>query len=366
MSRTVFCSEIKASLVPEGDKNGTWIEFAKTGTWKGYREGAFSLTDETLSQMVANFNSETNPRPTYCGHPDVMGLPEEPPAVGWIRELKAEKGKLFGFVEFLSDFADRIREGAYRYCSIVANLAANDRETNKPIGARLQSLGITNTPFIDGLAPIALSEAKSGGTIYLSPDMENPETQPSDEQLKSEAALSAILSALGELAGKEVSAEEAVGMIRDGLLKKEEKKEDEEAPSPADEEAVKAASAVAKANSEQAASLSAQLEESRETIAALTEELTKYKDAELGLSVEQELKTRKMPLAAKDDLIAYAKVAGKAKLIGLLDRMGPGLPSKPLVTVSLSETVDSTAQPELNPVAAKALEAWRRQNPKKN
>lgn len=141
-----------------------WVQIARAGNYKGHPSGAFSFDAGSFERIVANFDAQRNPVPVKYGHPDGESDGRPVPAVGWIHDLEArgDGSQLWAFVEFTADAAQLIREGKYRYCSVVVDVAAIHRETAKEIGPELLELGLVNNPFIDGMEPIRLSRTKKG------------------------------------------------------------------------------------------------------------------------------------------------------------------------------------------------------------
>jgi len=82
----------------------------------------------------------------------------EAPAAGWVKSLKLEDGCIKAIVEWTARGAEYLRNREYRYLSPVINVRKSD---NKVIG--LHSLALTNTPAIEGMAPIVNSETFEGG-----------------------------------------------------------------------------------------------------------------------------------------------------------------------------------------------------------
>lgn len=258
MSKTILAS-LKPSLLSDdlNQENETWVEMARTGKWDGYQGGeSFELSSDAFDEMIRNFDAQKNPRPVYEGHADLYG---EAPAVGWIRELKREGESLMGRVEFLSDFADLVRKGAYKFASIYAELTgAIDRVTGEDIGAYLRSLAITNQPFIDALEPIQLSEAsvflsekeartylRAGEKTNMSKEkteetseVELEETSEETEEVSLDDEKDALMAALQEIAGDpELTVESALAMLqerKEALMEamKAGDEEEQEAPVP--------------------------------------------------------------------------------------------------------------------------------------
>ncbi len=153
----------KESLLGD-DAPKTWVEIFRAGDYKGYGEDGVNWSVEDLQKVVDNFNDQEvqNQVPIHVGHPY-----EEVPALGWIRELKLEAdGLLKAFVEFLPDLADQIKAGMWKYCSVELVNNAKHQKSGELIGGVLLGLGITNNPFIAGMAPITFSKNKLSKELY--------------------------------------------------------------------------------------------------------------------------------------------------------------------------------------------------------
>jgi hypothetical protein len=160
-----------------GDAEGAkpvWIQIAKSGTFAGHPSGPFRLDEAVFADIVKNFYATENRAvPIDFEHaseaPATDGsIPTEgAPAQGWIRELKIVGSDLWALVEWGELARAYIREGKYRFISPAIRFNARDRVTGKIIGARLTSAGLTNSPFLDGMAPLTASDR--GGEYAYSP-----------------------------------------------------------------------------------------------------------------------------------------------------------------------------------------------------
>lgn len=153
-------------LVELGDnargKGPVWIQVAKAGVYKGHTQGAFTLDGKAFGEIVDNFNATTNHRiPVDFEHaseaaPSAGSIPVVgAPAQGWITKLEQRGGELWGLVDWLDRAREYIEAGQYRYFSPAIRFGARDRMTNQPIGARMTSGALTNTPFLDGMQSLA-------------------------------------------------------------------------------------------------------------------------------------------------------------------------------------------------------------------
>lgn len=137
-----------------------WVEFAYAGEWKGYHGGAFTFDKSKFNSMIRNFNAQANPLPLTYEHPE-PGNGQPVPAAGWIHALELRGDSLWGYCEFTPRAADMIKNGEYRFCSVVVSDESIDRVSGEEAGPTLFEVGLTNSPFLDDQIPIRLS-AKSG------------------------------------------------------------------------------------------------------------------------------------------------------------------------------------------------------------
>ena len=86
----------------------------------------------------------------------------EAPAAGWVKELKLEDGCIKAVVEWTPRGAEYLKNREYRYLSPTIHVRKSD---NKVTG--LHSLALTNTPAIEGMAPIVNSDTFEGGQVFM-------------------------------------------------------------------------------------------------------------------------------------------------------------------------------------------------------
>lgn len=158
-----------------GDAPRTWIDLAYTGSWKGHHAGEFEFTQEVFANIVKRFEEQKNPIPVTYEHPEKhMGTPIV--AAGWIHDLKISDGHLWGLTEFTPDAAQMVKNGEYRFCSVVVDFASVDRKSGEDAGPELYEVGLTNTPFLDGQRPIALSRRKQTVIDLSAPEPKRSQT----------------------------------------------------------------------------------------------------------------------------------------------------------------------------------------------
>ena len=154
LGKDLFALRAKLPVIGKGE-NTTWVNVARVGEWKGHGQGAFQLTKEVLHSFKKNFDEQANPMMVSWEHGYVPGQPRD--AAGWIRELAIRGNELWALVDFTDKAADKVRAKEYLFCSIVFKMNDKHREKGEPIGPTMHELGLTNTPFIDGLKPMELS-----------------------------------------------------------------------------------------------------------------------------------------------------------------------------------------------------------------
>lgn len=163
---------LPASLITLDDTQSegsarTWIQVLRTGKFWSSRYGEFSVTKATLAKMLANYQKYTPKSPTELpidfnhGTSEDEKTVEQGMAAGWIKaiELRNEGAELWADVEFTSDAADLIREKKYRYVSATFAFdykVSEGEDRKKAIGPTLMAAALTNTPFVEGMAPIVL------------------------------------------------------------------------------------------------------------------------------------------------------------------------------------------------------------------
>ena len=140
------------------DARTTWIHVAPEGTWEGHPDGAFTLSRAGFLSCVSDCERRMTPPSVDYEHASIYPTGEPTPAAGYVQRLEIRRDGLWALVEFTRRAADMIRGGEYRFCSGVFAFERRDRQTGEVIPCMLDSIALTNRPFIDGQAPIALSQ----------------------------------------------------------------------------------------------------------------------------------------------------------------------------------------------------------------
>jgi len=172
-----FVSRLSAAVLADVDGAvESWIQVAVAGEFSDPgRYGDFSITPDHLANMVAVFASGKFPVPPteLCIDYDHLTLSDEKAAgdgkaAGWIRalETRADGAELWAKVVWTEAGADAIRDREYRFFSpvIVWNKVSHVGETLGPV---LFNGALTNTPFLQGMQPVALSASHARGRAPL-------------------------------------------------------------------------------------------------------------------------------------------------------------------------------------------------------
>jgi phage I-like protein len=153
------------------------VELLTSGTLFHDSFGKIEITEKIIDELVENFRNGTRQVRADIDHEsEVPGGRTE--AVGWLQALskKYEGGKavLVGAFDFVDDFFDKIIQKKYCFTSVVMN--RNYRNKNNVLqGATLLSVGVTNTPFWEGMRPILMSEQMFFSEKNIETDKEKKE-----------------------------------------------------------------------------------------------------------------------------------------------------------------------------------------------
>ncbi len=161
------------------DLSPKWVQVAAEGVYNGYAGGAFTFDGNVFSQLVRNLRSD----PAFVLGAGGVGVAPVcawdfdhasaafaadgtipvtgAPAQGWVLDLDIRPGPngltLYALTSWLEPARSYILEGKYRWASVVVSFDCRDPKTNADIGARLDSIALTNSPFISGMVPLAAS-----------------------------------------------------------------------------------------------------------------------------------------------------------------------------------------------------------------
>jgi hypothetical protein len=161
-----------------------WVQIALTGEWKGHPRGPYSLAPEDLRSIADFFNRRyvANRVDLVIDYEHqsltVATSGERAPAAGWIDrlELRAGDTELWAHVRWNSAALDLMSRREYRYLSPVFRFNVPDPVTGEKRSAILDSLALTNRPFLTELPAIVNTGAKRRALVAQPPSAENKTT----------------------------------------------------------------------------------------------------------------------------------------------------------------------------------------------
>lgn len=154
-----FALRAAIGLTGDGAAERTgWVHVAYEGEWNGHPDGAFTLDSDAFRSCIAAFDDQVNPIKVDYEHSSVENTHGQPaPSAGYVQRLELRDDGLWALVEFTKRAASMIRDGEYRFCSGVFVFDGPHRKSGDAVPCFIHSIALTDTPFIDGQRPIALS-----------------------------------------------------------------------------------------------------------------------------------------------------------------------------------------------------------------
>lgn len=143
------------------------IEIMPDGEWDHAIYGAVDFNAELRESVKRNFEKYRMGGliPVDFNHGSEMSdpTPEQGKAAGWIQKLVIEGSSLMAVVKWTKYAAQKIRDEEYRLISPAFNSNYTHPYTKKNVGPWLNSVALTNRPFLKndsgGMQPVALTEA---------------------------------------------------------------------------------------------------------------------------------------------------------------------------------------------------------------
>ena len=152
------------------EKDGTATseaQFFAIGKWQHQQYGKIEFDEDKAKQAIKNYQNAEKELNLDYNHLGLDGAPDEAIASGWLVEGLTETGQrgenkgkkgLWGIVRWTKKAAEYIKNGEYRFISPEFTDEGKDKKTGKKIGFNLLAAALTNRPFLEGMAPVALSE----------------------------------------------------------------------------------------------------------------------------------------------------------------------------------------------------------------
>jgi phage I-like protein len=200
----LFALRALVGLTGEGAQARTgWIHVAPEGSWEGHPDGAFTLTRAGFESCIYDAERRATPQSVDYEHASLYPTGEPTPAAGYVQRLEQRADGLWALVEFTERAAAMIRAGEYRFCSGVFAFERRDRQTGDVIPCMLDSIALTNRPFIDGQEPIALSQNARAATVVAL----------NGGRQMNMISREAVMAALESLDGKEFAEEQLHALV---------------------------------------------------------------------------------------------------------------------------------------------------------
>jgi phage I-like protein len=227
----------RASLLEQfaqskGGKAEIWVQLGKTGKFAA--RGGFELTTEHWQSCVAQFKRWQNETLLDYDHGSCGWLSTNSKAAGWISELRVDEvesggSELWGLTRFTAAAAEAVRAEEWKYISPALFFDSEDRETGEEVAAELFSVAMTNIPFLDGMAPLELSQNARLLLSRARPHLFAEGTAPMNETIKK------LLEILGLTSEEELSAwvdahRDELAAIAGGDELADDEKDDKEKP----------------------------------------------------------------------------------------------------------------------------------------
>lgn len=198
------------ALAPDAPAPAVWVQVTQEIDAKGYPGGRFKFDRAIFDQVIANFRKH----PAYQVGADGMGMADvvpwdfhhasemDPtegeisvngtPAQGWVQELDVREGadgkaQLWAKTRWLEPARTYVKNGQYKWASVVVLFDARDPVTNANVGAVLTSVALTNQPFVEGMAPLVAASKQAAQRVGASYFYAEPARTPEDafESLRS-------------------------------------------------------------------------------------------------------------------------------------------------------------------------------------
>lgn len=137
------------------------IEVVKTGQWRGHVNGEFTIDEKDLLNIKNNFDGQKIDLVVDLDHATINKGTGE--AYGWIKELEIKGDTLYAKVQWTKQGEKLIKEKKYKYISPVLLFNTIDPKSGKNIGVSLQSVALTNIPFMEDLGQVQLNKQQDKG-----------------------------------------------------------------------------------------------------------------------------------------------------------------------------------------------------------
>jgi len=342
---------LRASVGISGEDPETrtcWIDIAGPGTWNGHPNGPFELTVEKFKSCIAALEAQQNPIVVDYDHASLSVNPDGgAPAAGWVQSLELRGDRLWACVEWCADAALAIRAGKFRFCSGVFVFDEPDRQTGSATVCAIDSVALTNRPFIDGQQPIALTRTVQLEIPNMPPDA--PQTDDAGKMLAARLMEATGLDAAALLAALDANLEAVSAALKGEKAPAAPASEPPPAPAAtAPAAAPPAPAADTAALSTQVAALTAQVAALKAENAPLLEAKRLADDAALVSEVDLAVKAGKFHPSTRDRMVDLARKdpSGIRALMSATPAHLPHAPSTApaVVPPSQTQTIDKDSK----------------------
>lgn len=259
------------------------IQALRKGVFKHPQYGKIKFDDKTFSSFIKNFESRV---PQEHIAYDFKHRPDWG-AAAWLKRLYVEGDGLWADVELTKRGAESLKNREFIYFSTEYVDDYKDRETGKSHGPAILGGGLTNRPFIKGMAPTLMSEENE--EVFVPVEDSTPQKEVKEnmnEILKEIASLREELNGMIEKAQSKEDVQMAFSTVGEQIKALEEKLDEARK---ADVDAAKALEEVQEAlktADEEKKSLTESLESALREKESQAEELKKHKEAARQKDVE--------------------------------------------------------------------------------
>ena len=147
-----------------------WHMIARVGEWRGHPQGPYTLTPAHLRSMADYFQRHyvaNSAELVVDFEHQSLYPPQLAPAAGWIDQvdLREDAHELWAHLRWNSAARELLQNRQYRYLSPAFRFNRPDRVTGKPVLVYLDSVALTNKPFLTELPAVAnASDSAAGGS----------------------------------------------------------------------------------------------------------------------------------------------------------------------------------------------------------
>lgn len=147
-------SSLPDSIRLSDENRSTWVTLTRTGSWNHPAYGRFSITEDTLQQIVRNFQADTYGQKIFID----VGHNPDGGSGGEIVQLTIEGKRLRAQIDWTPWGVNQVTEKGFRYFSVDFTDEYVDPETDRNHGPLLFGAALTTRPFVKRLDPVTLSE----------------------------------------------------------------------------------------------------------------------------------------------------------------------------------------------------------------